>query len=86
MIEVSFEIGGVIVKPNKSKDTLEKALFQGVQDYIKQTVGSVGSVCCPVHGVDPKIICKGPNLSDTYFVVSGCCQKFTTTVYEKLIN
>ena len=83
MIEVSFEIGGVIVKPNKAKDTLEKALFQGVQDYIKQTVGSV---CCPVHSTRPKIICKGPDLSDTYIEVSGCCQKFTTTVEEKLIN
>jgi hypothetical protein len=27
MIEVSFEIGGIIVKPNKAKDALEKALF-----------------------------------------------------------
>ena len=29
MIEVSFEIGGVIVKPNKAKDTLEKLCFKG---------------------------------------------------------
>ncbi len=54
MIEVSFEIGGIIVRPNKVKDALEKALFQGVQDYIKQTVGSV---CCPVHGTGPNVIC-----------------------------
>ncbi len=51
MIEVSFEIGGVIVKPNKAKDALGKVLFQGVQNYIKQTVDSV---CCPVHGAGQK--------------------------------
>ncbi len=83
MIEVSFDIGGVIVNPSKAKDALEKALFQGVQDYIKQTVGSI---CCPVHGAWPKIICKGPNLSNTYFEVLGCCQDFTNTVEKKLIN
>ncbi len=83
MIEVSFEIGGIIVRPNKVKDALEKALFQGVQDYIKQ---AVGSVCCPVHGTGPKVICKGPNLSDLSFEVSGCCQKLTNAVETKLIN
>ncbi len=83
MIEVSFEICGGIVKPNKVKDALQKALFQGVHDYIKQTVGPV---CYPVHGVGPKIICKGPNLSDLSFEVSGCCQEFTNTVEKKLIN
>jgi hypothetical protein len=83
MIEVSFDIGGVIVNLSKAKDALDKALFQGVQDCIKQTVGSI---CCPVHRVWPKIICKGPNLSDTYFEVSEYCQKFTNTVEEKLIN
>jgi hypothetical protein len=83
MIEVSFEIGGVIVKPNKAKDALEKALFQGVQNYIKQ---AVGSVCCPVHGAGPKVICKGPNLSNTYFEVSGCCLDFTKTIEKKLLN
>ncbi len=39
-------------------------MFQGVEDYIKQTVGSV---CCPVHGDWTEIICNGLNLSDTDF-------------------
>ena len=81
--DISFEISGVIVKPGDAKNTLEKALFQGIQDYVKQTVGSI---CCPVHRAVPKIICKGPGLSDTYFEVSGCCQKFTNTIEEKLIK
>ncbi len=41
MVDISFEIGGVIVEFNNAKNALEKALFQGVREYVKQTVGSV---------------------------------------------
>lgn len=80
MVDISFKIGGVIVEP---KNALEKALFQGVRGYIKQTVGSVR---CPEHGEAPKIVCKGTSLSDSRFEVSGCCQKFTDIVEKKLIS
>ena len=83
MVDISFEIGGVIVEFNNAKNALEKALFQGVREYIKQTVGSVR---CPEHGEVPKIVCKGPSLSDSLFEVSGCCQKFTDIVEMKLIS
>ncbi len=39
--DISFEISGVIVKPDDAKNALEKALFQGVREYIKQTVGPI---------------------------------------------
>ncbi len=81
--DISFEISGVKVKPDDAKNALEKALFQGVQEYIRQ---SVGSISCPVHGASTKIICKGHSLSDLGFKVSGCCKKFTNAVGEKLIN
>ena len=83
MVDISFEIGGVIVGVNNAKNTLEKALFQGVREYIKQTVGSVR---CPEHGEAPKIVSKGPSLSDSHLEVSGCCQKFTDTIQKKLIT
>ncbi len=83
MVDISFEIGGVIVEFNNAKNALEKALFQGVREYVKQTVGSVR---CPEHGAAPKIVCKGPSLSDSHFEVSGCCQKFTDTIQKKLIS
>jgi hypothetical protein len=83
MVDISFEIGGVIVEFNNAKNALEKALFQGVREYVKQTVGSVR---CPEHGEAPKIACKGPSLSDSHFEVSGCCQKFTDTIQKKLIS
>ena len=83
MVDISFEIGGVIVGVNNAKNTLEKALFQGVREYVKQTVGSVR---CPEHGAAPKIVCKGPSLSDSHLEVSGCCQKFTDTIQKKLIT
>ncbi len=79
---ISFEIGGVIVKPDDAKNALEKALFQGVRECIKQTVGSIS---CHVHGSPPRIICRGPSLSDLGFKVSGCCKKFTDSVEKKLI-
>jgi hypothetical protein len=83
MVDISFEIGGVIVESNNVKNALEKALFQGVREYIKKTVGAV---LCPEHGVAPKIVCKGTSLSDSYFEVSGCCQKFTDIVEKRLIS
>ncbi len=83
MVDIFFEIGGVIVEFNNAKNALEKALFQGVREYIKQTVGSVR---CPEHGAAPKIVCKGSSLSDSHLEVSGCCQKFTDIVERKLIS
>jgi len=83
MVDISFEIGGVIVEFNNAKNALEKALFQGVREYVKHAVGSVR---CPEHGEVPRIVCKGPSLSDSHFEVSGCCQKFTDTIQKKLIS
>ncbi len=39
MVDISFEIGGVIVEFNNAKNALEKALFQGVREYVKHAVG-----------------------------------------------
>ncbi len=83
IVDISFEIGGVIVEFNNAKNALEKALFQGVKEYVKQTVGSVR---CPEHGAAPEIVCKGASLSDSHFDVSGCCQKFTDIVEKRLIS
>ncbi len=83
MVDISFEIGGVIVEFNNAKNALEKALFQGVREYVKHAVGPVR---CPEHGEAPQIVCKGSSLSDSHFEVSGCCQKFADIVQKKLIS
>ncbi len=38
------------------------------------------------NGAAPRIVCKGPSLSDSHLEVSGCCQKFTDTIQKKLIS
>ncbi len=63
MVNISFEIGGAIVEFNNAKNSLEKALFQEVREYVKHAVGSVR---CPEHGEVPRIACKGPSLSDSH--------------------
>lgn len=81
MVDVSFEINGRKVSPNGTGDALEAAIMQSVGDSIKK---SVGSVRCPEHGASPKIMCKGRNLSNLSFEVSGCCQKLMDSVKARL--
>ena len=41
MIDVTFEIGGKKVSPNRLGDELEKAIFKQVTENIKKTLSSV---------------------------------------------
>jgi hypothetical protein len=81
MLDISFEINGRKISPNNVGDALEKAVMQSVSDSIKR---SVGSLRCSEHGASPKIVCKGRDLSNLSFEVSGCCQKLMDSVKARL--
>lgn len=81
MIDISFEINGRKVNPNSVADAFEKAILVGVTSSIKD---SVGSVRCSMHGSSPRITCKGRDLNNLSFEVSGCCQQLIDTVRTRL--
>lgn len=81
MIEISFEINGRQVNPQKIGSELEKAIYKQIEESIKKRVGTAR---CPEHGTAPKIICKGRSLDSLSFKVSGCCDKLIDAVKAKL--
>lgn len=83
MVDISFEINGWRVDPDK----LSHALGQSVLRTIRKSINErVGSVRCPEHGSAPKIIVKGSRLGDLSWEVSGCCHKLTDVVKQKLLG
>jgi hypothetical protein len=81
LIEISFEINGRKVQPNKIGEELTKAVLSKVAEQVK---GKLVSVRCSDHGGSPKIICKGRSIENLSFEVSGCCEKLIDTVKRKL--
>jgi len=81
MTEITFEIDGRKVNPNRLGDALEKAILQSVQESIRKKVGAIR---CPKHGQTPKVICKGRSVNNLSFEVTGCCQDLIDTVVAKL--
>lgn len=81
MIDISFEINGRKVSPNSVSDAFEKAVLDGITSSIKS---SVGTIRCAVHGSSPRVTCKGRNLDNLSFEVSGCCQQVMDTVRKRL--
>jgi len=81
MIEVTFEINGRKVNPNRLGDALEKAILQGIQESVRKKLGAIR---CPEHGQGPKVICKGRSVDKLSFEVTGCCQNLIDTVLAKL--
>jgi hypothetical protein len=81
MIDISFEINGRKVNPNSVADAFERAVLEGVTASIKD---SVGSLRCSMHGSSPRITCKGRNLNELSFEVSGCCEQLMDAVRTRL--
>ena len=81
MIEVSFEINGKKVNPDKIGDALEAAALKSIAEQVKD---KLRGITCPEHGKSPKVKVKGRNLDSLSFDVSGCCDKLIERVKEKL--
>jgi hypothetical protein len=81
MIDVTFEIGGRKVSPNRLGDEVEKAILSEVAGNVKK---ALGSVTCPEHGQRPKVIVKGRNIKKLSWEVTGCYQKLIDTAMRKL--
>ena len=81
MIDVTFEIGGKNVDPNRIGDAQEKAMLAEVATSTKK---ALSSVTCPEHGQKPKVTIKGRTVDDLSWEIEGCCQALIDTAMEKL--
>ena len=80
MIEITFEINGRKVNPNRIGDAFEAAALETVK---KQIVERVGSIRDPRTGERPKIKVKGRDLNNLSFEVTGS-EELIQRVKEKL--
>lgn len=81
MIEIKFEINGKTIDPKNIKDVILKTSLGVIKDHL---IKKVGSVKCPEHGSEAKIIAKGRDISNLSFMISGCCQKLVDEINRKL--
>jgi hypothetical protein len=81
MVDISFEIAGWEVDPDKLGHALGRSVLRTIRKSISNRVGYVR---CPEHGSTPKIIIKGPCLADLSWEIFGCCRRLTEAVEEKL--
>lgn len=81
MIDVTFEIGGRKVSPNRFGDELERAVLKQVSNNVKR---SLSAVCCPRHGRQPKVTIKGRRIDNLSWEVQGCCQQLIDKALAKL--
>jgi hypothetical protein len=68
MIDISFEINGRKVHPNRIADALERAVFESVRDDLVRKVGSVRD---PETGARPKLRVVGWSLKDLSINIEG---------------
>lgn len=68
MLDISFEINGRKVNPNRIADEFEKAIYRQIRDEL---VRKVGSICDPKTGERPKLKVTGRSLKDLSIEVSG---------------
>ena len=80
MIEITFEINGRKVNPNRIGDALEAAVLDSVR---KQIIDKVSSIRDPLTGEQPKIKVKGRTLSNLTFEITGS-EELVRQVREKL--
>lgn len=81
MIDVTFEIGGRRVSPNRFGDEIEKAILTKAATNVKK---ALNSVTCPEHGQRPKVTLTGMDINNLSCDVEGCCQKLVDTAMKKL--
>ena len=68
MIDISFEINGSKINPNRMGDALQAAVLESIK---KQIHSKIGSIRDPKTGQRTKIKVKGRNLDNLTFEVSG---------------
>lgn len=68
MIDISFEINGRKVNPNRVGDALTAAVLESIK---KQLLSKIGSIRDPKTGQRPKVKIRGRNLDNLTFEVSG---------------
>lgn len=68
MINLTFEVNGQKVDPNRVGDALERAVYQGVRDSLLKQLQGIRD---PETGAPPKITVKGRNLKDLKIEASG---------------
>lgn len=81
MIDVTFEIGGRKVSPNKLGDELQKVILTEVASKVKK---ALSSLTCPDHHRRPKVTIKGRDINNLSWEVQGCCQKLIDAAIKKL--
>jgi hypothetical protein len=80
MIDISFEINGRKINPNRIGDALERAALKSVKEQIVKKIGSIRD---PKTGERPKIKIVGRNLDNLSFEVSGS-QELVDLVKKKM--
>ncbi len=68
MLEVTFEINGKPIDPQKVGDVIERATYEAVVEWVVQRVGDVRD---PETGEVPKINVVGKDLAHLSFEISG---------------
>ena len=81
MFELTFEINGKKVSPDSTGDAITVAALQVFRDSITKKIGSIR---CPEHGKNVKIIGKGRDVDSLSFCVSGCCEGLNERVKKEL--
>ncbi len=81
MFELSFEVNGKKVSSDSTGDAITDAALQVFRDSITKKVGSIR---CPEHGENAKIIGKGRDVDSLSFCVSGCCEGLNERVKKEL--
>lgn len=77
---ISFEINGKKMDPNNFGDALEQAVLESAKQKIMKQVGSVR---CPKHGQQAKIVFTGLTSQNMTFDISGCCQELVEQIKTK---
>ena len=81
MVQVEFRIGGRIVEPSQSRDSLERATLQAIVTSLRARVGSLP---CPEHREEVTILATGPSVNSLSFELSGCCEVVIEAVKSRL--
>ena len=68
MFEISFEINGRKVHPDRIGDEFEKAMYQAVKEELTNKVGNIRD---PITGERPTLTVKGRSWEDLAIEVHG---------------
>lgn len=68
MIDITFEVDGRKVHPNRIADALERAVFECVRDDLVRKVGNIRD---PETGARPKLRMVGRSMKDLSINIEG---------------